>query len=76
VGAGWARAAGQLGRARPAGARRPRRGSVPHPAPATDMFRAMFWPLLGGFIAFVLLAVLLGWIMDPSRRDGAGHDGH
>jgi hypothetical protein len=40
------------------------------------MFRAMFWPLLGGFIAFILLAVLLGWIMDPSRRDGAGSDGH
>jgi hypothetical protein len=35
----------------------------------------MFWPLIGGFIAFVLLAVLLGWILDPSRRD-AGPDGH
>ena len=33
----------------------------------------MFWPLIGGFIAFVLLAVLLGWIMDTSRRDGADH---
>jgi hypothetical protein len=28
----------------------------------------MYWPLIGGFIAFVLLAVLLGWIMDPERR--------
>jgi len=28
----------------------------------------MFWPLIGGFIAFVLLAVLIGWIVDPSRR--------
>jgi hypothetical protein len=28
----------------------------------------MFWPLIGGFIAFVLLAILLGWIMDPARR--------
>jgi hypothetical protein len=28
----------------------------------------MFWPLIGGFIAFVLVAVLLGWIMDPSRH--------
>jgi hypothetical protein len=28
----------------------------------------MFWPLLGGFIAFVLIAVLLGWILDPDRR--------
>jgi hypothetical protein len=34
------------------------------------MVSAMFWPLLGGFIAFVLLAVLMGWIMDaPARRD-------
>jgi len=24
----------------------------------------MFWPLAGGFIAFVLLSLLLGWIMD------------
>jgi hypothetical protein len=30
----------------------------------------MFWPLIGGFIAFVLVAILLGWIMDTSRRDG------
>jgi hypothetical protein len=32
------------------------------------MFTVMYWPLLGGFIAFVLLAVVMGWIMDPSRR--------
>jgi hypothetical protein len=32
----------------------------------------MFWPLIGGFIAFVLVAIILGWIMDPTRRrDGA-----
>jgi len=40
------------------------------------MFRLMFWPLAGGFIAFVLVAVLLGWILDPSRHgdtDGPGH---
>jgi hypothetical protein len=29
----------------------------------------MFWPLIGGFVAFVLIAVLLGWVMDPARRD-------
>jgi len=28
----------------------------------------MFWPLLGGFIAFVLIAILLGWILDTSRH--------
>jgi hypothetical protein len=33
---------------------------------------AVFWPLIGGFIVFVLLAVLLGWILDPTRRDN-GH---
>jgi len=33
----------------------------------------MFWPLIGGFIAFVLLTVLIGWLVDPARRrDGAG----
>jgi biotin transporter BioY len=34
----------------------------------------MFWPLAGGFIAFILLAVLIGWILDTSRRGDA--DGH
>ena len=32
----------------------------------------MFWPLIGGFIAFVLIAVFLGWLMDTSRRGGDG----
>jgi hypothetical protein len=36
----------------------------------------MFWPLVGGFIGFVLVAILLGWILDPSRRNDAGSDGH
>jgi hypothetical protein len=36
----------------------------------------VYWPLLGGFIAFVLLAVILGWVMDPSRRGDADHDRH
>ncbi len=38
------------------------------------MFSAMYWPLIGGFIAFVLLAILMGWLMDTSRR-GGGPDG-
>jgi hypothetical protein len=30
----------------------------------------MFWPLIVAFVAFVLFAVLMGWIMDaPARRD-------
>jgi hypothetical protein len=28
----------------------------------------MFWPLIGGFIAIVVLTVLMGWVMDTSRR--------
>jgi hypothetical protein len=37
-------------------------------APSPDMFLVMYWPLIGGFIAFVLFAVLMGWILDPSRH--------
>jgi hypothetical protein len=40
------------------------------------MFRAMYWPLVGGLIAFILLAVLLGWVMDTSRHNDADSDGH
>jgi hypothetical protein len=32
----------------------------------------MFWPLIGGFIAVVLITILLGWILDPARRRDAG----
>ena len=41
------------------------------------MFTAMYWPLIGGFIAFVLFAIFMGWLMDPSRHGGdSGQDGH
>jgi hypothetical protein len=33
------------------------------------VFAPMYWPLIGGFIGVVLLTLLLGWIMDPARRD-------
>jgi hypothetical protein len=33
----------------------------------------MFWPLIAGFVAFVLLALILGWVLDPDRRGDAGH---
>jgi hypothetical protein len=36
----------------------------------------MYWPLLGGFIAVVLLAIVLGWVMDPSRHGGTDRDHH
>jgi ABC-type Mn2+/Zn2+ transport system permease subunit len=29
----------------------------------------MFWPLIGAFIAFILFAVLMGWIMDAPARE-------
>jgi hypothetical protein len=34
----------------------------------------VYWPLVAGLIAFILLALVLGWILDPSRRSDA--DGH
>jgi hypothetical protein len=38
-------------------------------APAIPyIFSIMWWPLIGGFIAFVLIAVLIGWWVDPDRR--------
>jgi hypothetical protein len=35
------------------------------------MFTRVYWPLVGALVAFILLAVLLGWILDPSRRGDA-----
>ncbi|MBV9816867.1 MAG: hypothetical protein JOZ07_00795 [Solirubrobacterales bacterium] len=45
----------------------------------SDIVAAMYWPLIGGFILFVLAAVVLGWIMDASRHGTGGdadRDGH
>lgn len=28
----------------------------------------MYWPLIGGFIAIVVITILVGWVMDTSRR--------
>jgi len=33
----------------------------------------MFWPLIGGFIAIIVLTVLIGRIMDVSRRNDDQH---
>ena len=54
------------------------RSDVPPPQTggASYMFCAMYWPLLGGFIAFVIFALIMGWIMDPSRHGDADHDRH
>jgi hypothetical protein len=40
------------------------------------MFPRMFWPLFGGFLAFVLFALFMGWVMDPKRHRGSGGGGH
>ena len=40
------------------------------------MFTAMYWPLLGGFIAFVLIAIFMGWVMDTSRHGHRDRDRH
>jgi hypothetical protein len=45
-------------------------------APALYVSLTMYWPLLGGFIAFVLLAIVIGWIVDTSRRGDGANDGH
>jgi hypothetical protein len=36
----------------------------------------VFWPLIGAFIAFVLLAIVIGWWVDPDRAGDSGQDGH
>jgi hypothetical protein len=28
----------------------------------------MYWPLIGGFIAFLILLLFLGWVLDRSER--------
>jgi hypothetical protein len=27
----------------------------------------VFWPLIGGFIAFLLIVIAIGWAVDPDR---------
>lgn len=28
----------------------------------------MYWPLIGGLIGFILVALLMGWLLDPARH--------
>jgi len=30
----------------------------------------MYWPLIIGFVCFVLVTILIGWIVDAPRRRG------
>jgi hypothetical protein len=68
----------------PAGAKRGPRG-VPAasprrprgvPAAGSYIVRAMYWPLAGGFIAFILIALIMGWIMDTDRHGKTDRDQH
>jgi hypothetical protein len=36
----------------------------------------MFAPLIGGFVVVFLLTILIGWILDRSRRRDGGSDRH
>jgi hypothetical protein len=38
----------------------------------------MFWPLIGAFVAFVLVALVMGWVMErgPENGGGTGSDQH
>jgi hypothetical protein len=36
----------------------------------------MFIPLIGGFVAVFLVTILIGWILDRSRRRDARSDRH
>jgi hypothetical protein len=29
----------------------------------------VYWLLIGGFVGVLLVTLLLGWVMDPGRRD-------
>jgi hypothetical protein len=39
------------------------------------MVRVVFWPLIGGFIALVLVTIIIGWVMDTGGNGSEG-DGH
>jgi hypothetical protein len=33
----------------------------------------MYWPLIGGFIAFLIVLLFLGWILDRSEQRSSDH---
>lgn len=39
--------------------------------PGSYMFPSMFLPLIGGFVAVVLITLLIGWTLDSSARRAA-----
>jgi len=36
----------------------------------------MYWPLIGGFIGFLVIVVLIGWAIDRSERSAGQRSGH
>jgi hypothetical protein len=59
-----------------AGPARANRGPRGVPAAGSYIVRAMYWPLAGGFIAFILIALIMGWIMDTDRHGKTDRDQH
>ena len=38
------------------------------------VFAVMYWPLIIGFVCFVLVTILIGWFVDaPRRRESDRH---
>ena len=48
------------------------RGQAHRPLRLVYVYR-MYWPLIGGFVAFLLLLLILGRVVDTSRADRDGH---
>jgi hypothetical protein len=36
----------------------------------------VYWPLIGGFIAFLIVLLLLGWVLDRSEQRDPGRQQH
>jgi uncharacterized integral membrane protein len=52
----------------------PIRQRAGRPARRRVVFAPMYWPLIVGFVAFVLVTILIGWVVDAPRRRDAGRD--
>jgi hypothetical protein len=40
------------------------------------MVRRMYWPLIAGFVAFLILLLLIGWAIDRSARRSDSSSSH
>jgi len=44
--------------------------------PRTYNLPRVYWPLIGGFIAFLVVLLFLGWILDRSEQRDPGRQQH